>query len=326
MTHRLPASLSLDLDNKWSYLKTHGDAQWQDYPSYLARVIPRFLDVMDSLEMKMTVFVVGQDAAMPEHEAVLRQIAEAGHELGNHSFHHEPWLHLYRPDQLDEELSSAEEAIFRATGYRTAGFRGPGFSLTDQVLRCLVRRGYLYDGTTFPTFLGPAARAYYFMKSRLSPDEKEERKELFGKFADGFQPLRPFFWNIDDDRLLEIPVTTMPILKAPFHASYLMYLATFSKSAARLWFWKATRMCRAMRVQPSFLLHPLDFLGSDDEPELGFFPGMQMRSSHKLPLITEFLKSYRDQFSVTTMREHAELAVSAKPRVRPIEMARVGAV
>ncbi len=26
------ASLSLDLDNKWSYMKTHGDAGWESFP------------------------------------------------------------------------------------------------------------------------------------------------------------------------------------------------------------------------------------------------------------------------------------------------------
>ena len=33
-------SLSLDLDDMWTYLKTHGDAGWQEYPSYLATVVP----------------------------------------------------------------------------------------------------------------------------------------------------------------------------------------------------------------------------------------------------------------------------------------------
>ena len=35
------ASLSLDLDNKWSYLKTHGDPGWDSFPSYLDVVVPR---------------------------------------------------------------------------------------------------------------------------------------------------------------------------------------------------------------------------------------------------------------------------------------------
>ena len=38
------ASLSLDLDNKWSYMKTHGDAGWEAFPSYLDIVVPRVLE------------------------------------------------------------------------------------------------------------------------------------------------------------------------------------------------------------------------------------------------------------------------------------------
>ena len=36
MSIRKPlASLSLDLDNQWSYMKTHGDAGWEALPTYL---------------------------------------------------------------------------------------------------------------------------------------------------------------------------------------------------------------------------------------------------------------------------------------------------
>ena len=40
------ASLSLDLDNQWSYMKTHGDPGWESLPSYLALVVPRVLDFL----------------------------------------------------------------------------------------------------------------------------------------------------------------------------------------------------------------------------------------------------------------------------------------
>ena len=53
------ASLSLDLDNKWSYMKTHGDAGWEKYPTYLDFVVPRFLNVLHERRLKMTVFIVG---------------------------------------------------------------------------------------------------------------------------------------------------------------------------------------------------------------------------------------------------------------------------
>src|SRR5262245_65486240 len=97
------ASLSLDLDNKWSYLKTHGDGGWESYPSYLDVVVPRFLSVLAELKLKVTVFVVGQDAALPKNHTALASIAAAGHEIGNHSFHHEPWLHRYSHKQIEEE-------------------------------------------------------------------------------------------------------------------------------------------------------------------------------------------------------------------------------
>ena len=132
------ASLSLDLDNKWSYMKTHGDEGWETFPTYLPKVMPHIVDLGESLDIKMTVFIVGQDAALEKNRDALAQIPAAGFEVGNHSFHHEPWLHLYSEDKLTEELQRAEDAIYAATGESPIGFRGPGFSLSDTVLLSLI--------------------------------------------------------------------------------------------------------------------------------------------------------------------------------------------
>ena len=138
--HRSIASISLDLDNKWSYLKTHGDDAWSVLPSYLDLVVPRILEFLDQRRIKITVFVVGQDAALPTNRTALESIAQAGHEIGNHSFHHEPWLHEYSRQQLIDELAASEAAIFQATGQRPVGFRGPGFSVSDEVICVLAER------------------------------------------------------------------------------------------------------------------------------------------------------------------------------------------
>ena len=45
------ASLSLDLDNKWSYLKTHGDPGWQSFPTYLPLVVPRILRFFEERDL-----------------------------------------------------------------------------------------------------------------------------------------------------------------------------------------------------------------------------------------------------------------------------------
>jgi hypothetical protein len=302
------ASLSLDLDNKWSYLKTHGDSGWESFPSYLDVLVPRALGFLKERNLTTTFFIVGQDAALDKNRDALQAISSAGHEVGNHSFSHEPWLHLYSEAQIAGEIARAEEEIERVTGRRPRGFRGPGFSCSRATLRVLQQRGYLYDASTFPTFLGPLARAYYFMVSSLSQEELQRRKALFGAFRDGFRPVKPYFWRLESGRLLEIPVTTMPVFKLPVHASYILYLyaSTFSRHLA-LAYWRATLgLCRLAGVQPSLLLHPLDFLGSDDTADLSFFPAMGMPSGKKLELLSEILRLFQAHFDVVSMEEFAE--------------------
>ena len=134
--HKPLCSVSLDLDNLWSYLKTHGDAGWDEYPSYLDIVVPRVLGFLKGRGHRITWFIVGKDAAEPKHHPVLRSLVTAGHEVANHSFHHEPWLHLYSEAEIDAELAKTEDAIEQATGARPKVFQklqGQGQSVNSAV-------------------------------------------------------------------------------------------------------------------------------------------------------------------------------------------------
>ena len=305
MTGQHLASLSLDLDNEWSYMKTHGDPGWQEFPSYLGKLMPRVLEFLDNHKLTITFFVVGQDAAIEENREALQSIAAAGHEIGNHSFRHEPWLHLYTKEQLNRELTEAEEAIEAVTGRQTRGFRGPGYSISQATLETLAARGYRYDASTLPTFIGPIARAYYFATAQLSSRDLDDRQKLFGTVRDGLRPLKPYFWELAEGRMLEIPVTTLPGLRAPIHFSYLLYLARFSEAAARSYFRQAMRMCRWSGIQPSLLFHPLDFLGGDDVSSLAFFPAMDMPGKKKVEFLHRVMEEMLTDFEVVTMAEHA---------------------
>jgi hypothetical protein len=303
-SHKPTASLSLDLDNQWSYLKTHGDRGWESFPSYLDILVPRVLDFFAKRSLRITFFVVGQDAALEKNHDALRALASNGHEIGNHSFSHEPWLHLYDAQKVEEEIRLSEEHLARVTGQRTIGFRGPGFSFTDATRQVLEHRGYLYDASTFPTYLGPLARIYYFLHSNLSSQDRKQRGALFGSLSDGFRPLKPYRWN-GKDGLLEIPVTTMPILRLPIHLSYILYLSELSVSLATSYFRMSLQLCSITGVSPSLLLHPLDFLGCDDKVGLNFFPGMNLAASRKVQLVGRVLDIYSSQFNVVCMKEHA---------------------
>jgi hypothetical protein len=297
-------------------MKTHGDAGWETFPSYLDCVVPRALSFLKERNLSITFFIVGQDAALDKNREALAQIAGAKHEIGNHSFRHEPWLHLYSRAELIEEFEKTEEAIQRITNQKLTGFRGPGYSLSPTVLEVLAERGYAYDCSTLPTYIAPLARAYYFFKSpEMSDEEREKRKKLFGKFSDGFQSLKPYRWQIGEKSLIEIPVTTLPIFKTPIHASYLIYLSTFSKTLARSYWQTALEMCRLTGTQPSLLLHPLDFLSGDDAPELKFFPGMNLPIGEKLEFVSEILEKFSAKFEVVNLRKHASSVKNEKVRI-----------
>lgn len=301
-----PASLSLDLDNHWSYLKTRGDAAWRTYPSYLDTVVPRALSFLEERSLRITVFVVGQDAARPENRPALASIAAAGHEIGNHSHNHEPWLRRLTLEEIREELQQAHAAIQAATGASPRGFRGPGFSLSEGALATLIDLGYRYDATTLPTFIGPLARAFYFRSARISAQEREQRAALFGDWRDGFNPLRPYRWRVGERSIIEIPVTTMPVFRLPFHFSYLLYIAERSDSLADAYLRAALRLCRLARVRPSLLLHPLDFLGPDEASGLDFFPGMGTPAEAKLRRLSRFLDTVAGRFDLQPLGEYAE--------------------
>lgn len=303
------ASVSLDVDDLWTYLRTHGDPAWERRPSYLAAFVPTVLDALDEAGATITFFLVGEDAARDADVGRLRALAERGHEIANHTFSHDVWMHDYGEAQADEELARAELVIEAATGCRPEGFRGPGFSWSPALLRVLARRGYRYDASTLPTFVGPLARRYFLATARLTPEERRRRAALFGAFRDGFRPNRPYVWALGAGReLLELPVTTVPGARTPFHLSYLLYLAGFSERAMFGYLHSALALCRATRTEPSFLLHPLDLLGAGDAPGLEFFPGMALDASRKRRLFVRVLRAIGEQFALVPMAAHAAQA------------------
>ena len=304
---KILASVSLDLDDKWSYMKVHGDDGWEKFPSYLDIVLPITLDALDRLDIKITFFIVGQDAAIEKNHAILKMIVDRGHEVANHSFHHESWLKTYSKEKIDEEIRIAEEAILKATGKRTNMFRGPGFSWSNDLLEVLEKRGYIFDASLLPTYISPLMRKYYFWKSKLSKEEKESRKELFGSFKESFYPLKPYTWQLPNKKnLLEIPVTTMPVFKIPFHQSYLIYISNISTGLMKMYLRFSIFMCKITKTPPSYLLHPLDLIGSDHVPELAFFPGMNIQSEQKVKIFETAMTILKNNFELLPMGEFAE--------------------
>jgi hypothetical protein len=140
----------------------------------------------------------------------------------------------------------------------------------------------------------------------MTAEERAKRQGLFGKFSDGLRPVKPYRWQLKSGRnILEIPVTTMPLFKTPFHFSYLAYLSNFSPALMHLYFGTALAACRLTRTEPSFLLHPLDIIGGDQIPQLKFFPGMDIPSQRKTELFKKVLGRLGERYDIVPMGAHA---------------------
>ncbi|MGH9284822.1 MAG: FAD-dependent oxidoreductase [Acidimicrobiales bacterium] len=300
------ASLSIDLDDLWSYVKTHGDRGWETFPTFLDVAVPRVLRFFDERQLALTWFIVGKDAELARNRRSLAAVSAAGHEVGNHSYLHEPWLHRYAEAEVERDVGRAEEAIEAATGIRPAGFRGPGYSLSDATLEVLQRRGYRYDASTLPAFTGPLARAVYFRQAHFSEEERALRADLFGTFRDGTRPLRPYHWRMGSGRLLEIPVTTLPYLRTPVNVTYLLYLSERSAVLADRYWDAHLRLCRRSGIEPSVLLHSHDFIGAGDVDGMPYFPGINLPPEVKQARIAGYLDRLQRHFEVVPMGRHAE--------------------
>lgn len=103
------------------------------------RFTPQVLDMLKSLEVKATFFVVGQ--RVDAHPWFMKRIFREGHAYGNHTYNHANLTKL-TPAQVRREVQACERAIARVTGHRTRLFRPPYGALTPATVRELVSMGY----------------------------------------------------------------------------------------------------------------------------------------------------------------------------------------
>jgi peptidoglycan-N-acetylglucosamine deacetylase len=297
------ATLSLDLDNLWSYLRAYGDPNWAEYPSFLDVAVPRILRLFDVLKLRVTIFIVGRDAeSMPERD-LLQSFVKSEHEIGNHSFDHALDFHRYSSAQLENDFARSEAAISTLGAASPRGFRGPSFRLSREILEMLSARAYQYDASTFPTCIGPLARAWQRVFFNLSDEEKAVQSGMFGNFSDARRPLGPYEWQCSERTLIEIPVSTMPLFRLPIHWTYVNFLASFSRPLALAYVRSNVALSSATRMQPSLLLHATDFIGRDDQKCPRFLPGMKLRAAEKIDLLQETLTLYTRAYQFTGIGE-----------------------
>ena len=116
----------------------------------------RILEQLEKLDVRATFFVEGHRIA--GHERILRDMASAGHHIGNHSFHHPEFDKIPLEDCM-EEIRSTDEALYAALGFRTRLVRPPCGILPEDRRRLLEQAGYWINlwSISVKDWLGPDA-------------------------------------------------------------------------------------------------------------------------------------------------------------------------
>jgi polysaccharide deacetylase family protein (PEP-CTERM system associated) len=124
--------------------------QWTLLPSRVEDQTKLVLDLLARHQTKATFFVLGWVAQ--HRPRIVRQILNAGHEIGCHSYAHELVFNL-TPQQFRRDLELAVLAIEDAGGNRPKLYRAPSYSITRRsmwALEVLVELGFTHDSSIYP--------------------------------------------------------------------------------------------------------------------------------------------------------------------------------
>lgn len=147
-------ALSFDVED-WFHMvgipAVENPLAWPGFESIVERHTEWIVQTVTDANVRATFFVVGWIAERYPH--LVKLIADAGHELGTHSYWHRKCYEL-TPEELREDLKRSIDVIEQAGGQRVLGFRAPSFSITpgnEWVFDVLLDLGLKYDASLFPT-------------------------------------------------------------------------------------------------------------------------------------------------------------------------------
>ena len=116
----------------------HVALTFDDGPSPLST--PVLLDLLARYKLQATFFVVGVKAA--EYPDLIAKILERGHNIGNHSLRHDPFLMLRTPKTLQKDIHTTQE-ILKKYGIRPPVFRPPAGITNPRLNQVLARENLI---------------------------------------------------------------------------------------------------------------------------------------------------------------------------------------
>jgi polysaccharide deacetylase family protein (PEP-CTERM system associated) len=257
-------------------------ASWDRYESRVAKNTDALLDIFESAGVRGTFFVLGWVAA--RFPSLVRRIADRGHEVASHGFHHQ-LLYLLTPAQFREDIRTARRAIEDAAGQPVMGYRAPSYSVIQPSLWAidiLIEEGYAYDASIFPIH--------------------------HDRYGIPESPRHPYELKRDGGSLLELPGSTVRLGRVNLPIAGGGYFRQLPYAWTK---WGIDRVNRVEHQPVVFYLHPWEI--DPDQPRLPVGAARRVRHYRGLDQTRKRLARLLNDFRFD--------AVSAALNVAPLQVA-----
>ncbi|HRQ56503.1 MAG TPA: DUF3473 domain-containing protein [Azoarcus taiwanensis] len=198
--------------------------EWENVPCRVERNIDRILEMLDAHGASGTFFTLGWIAE--RYPAMIRRIAEAGHEVASHGYNHER-ASAQTPARFLSDIKLARAVLEDVSGSAITGYRAPSFSIGAGNLWAhdsILEAGYAYSSSIYPV-----------------------KHDHYG------MPDAPRFPYRLENGLLEIPVTTNRMLGRNWPAGGGGYFRLLPYAVSR---WQIARVNREDGRPAIFYFHP----------------------------------------------------------------------
>ena len=155
--------LTFDIEDWYHFLEhrsTRDETQWKDFEPRVRQNTANILELLSRHQQKATFFIIGWIAR--KNPGLVKEIADAGHEIGLHSYGHQ-LIWQQTPEEFRQDLLRNIGILEDQLGYKVEKYRAPGFSVTRKNLWAfdvMAEVGITTDASIFP-----AARAHGGMPS-----------------------------------------------------------------------------------------------------------------------------------------------------------------
>lgn len=142
--------LTIDIEDYWSIFSRDWLGIDTEPTTAVLKNTEWFLEALERLNVKATVFVLGEVAK--RFPRLIRKVAEAGHEIGSHGLYHKQIFKLNQ-EQFRSEIADSKKLLEDITSGAVPGYRAPAFSITPRTkwaLGVLAEEGFAYDSSIFP--------------------------------------------------------------------------------------------------------------------------------------------------------------------------------